>query len=420
MLSTIQAATIRLLRWSEQYTKADMVYLTKGSFWVTLGRIGTNLISIVLVFIYANLLPKETYGLFQYALAIIGTLNIFTLTGMNSAVSQAVASGKEGVLRASVRYQLKWNMLMFGAAGILGIYYFFMGNLHLAGALFLLGLSVPITNAFSTYTAFLDGKKAFRLNSLFGIGATALYVICMSTAVILSGEFIWLIIAYASASLAASILFYAITLQHFQPVESEASSAITYGWKLTGIGVMTPLVSQLDKVILANFWGATELAVYSLATVIPNRATTSLKSLMSVGFPKFAMRTPEEINKVFFRRIFQGMVIGLFCAVAYILISPYLFFYLLPKYLDSIAYSQILAISFIFALPNRYISLLLESQKFSKKIFINSTIQNLLRIACYIFFGIWSGIFGLVVAHVLLSFIGMLINIYIWRFEKKL
>jgi len=109
------------------------------------------------------------------------------------------------------------------------------------------------------------------------------------------------------------------------------------------------------------------------------------------------------------------MFTGSMIAILYIIISPYLFKYLLPQYLDGVFYSQIIAIGFIFAMPNRYINLLLESQKLSRVIFIKDMIQSIMVLLFYVVLGIWGGIFGLVIAYVSTSFIGMLFNIIMWR-----
>src|SRR3989344_1043788 len=96
---------------SEGFFKADMVYVAKGNSWQMFGQIVTSLLSLSLIFVFANFLSKETYGTYRYILSLAGILNIFTLTGMNQSVSQAVANGKDGVLKTSVSYQLKWNVM---------------------------------------------------------------------------------------------------------------------------------------------------------------------------------------------------------------------------------------------------------------------------------------------------------------------
>lgn len=403
------------LRWSERYTGLDMVYLTKGSFWITFGQVTSNALSLFLIIAFANLLPKETYGLYRYILSLGAIMGVFSLTGMNSAVARAVATGHEGALRVSVRYQLKWNLLMLAAFWTLAGYYFIRGDSLFATSFLILGLFTPATLALNTYGAYLEGKKDFRLASISSVISTFIYVLGMLATMLLSREVIWLIITYSAVTLGSTLFFYIFTLRKFKPPHTPAGDTLKYGRELTFIGVISPIASQIDKIILAHFWGTAQLALYSLAMAVPDRATGLIKNWVGLGAPKFATKAPEEINKIFYTRIIQGMIVGSICFVGYLVIAPYLFKYLIPQYLDALIYSQILAVSFIFAIPNRYVSLLLVSQKMSRIIFINSMIQNITRIILYVVFGISGGIMGLVLAFVLMSLLGMLVNVTMWR-----
>ena len=416
MIQTLRQKIYRLLRWSERYTKADMVYIARGGFWVTFGQVMSNLLSLALIVAFANLLPKETYGLYRYILSIAGVLNIFTLTGMNNAVSRAVAAGDESSFRTSISYQFKWNLMMLAAFFVLGGYYAFHGDSMFAFAFFILGTFIPATLVLNTYGAYLDGKREFRIASITSALSTLVYVIGVLAAILFSGDILWLIAAYAITTFCSTFFFYTYTLRRFKPaVPTGNDNALRYGRELTFIGFIAPIAAQIDKIVLAHFWGAADLAVYSLARAVPDKATLLIKNLVGIGFPKFSAKTPEEINRVFYRRVFQGMAIGATASVLYIIVSPFLFIYILPQYLDAIVYSQILALSFIFAMPNRYISLLLVSQKLSQRILTNNVILSVLNITLYVVLGISGGILGLVIAYVLNSFIGMLINIAVWR-----
>ena len=404
-----------LLRWSEKYFKTDMVYATKGNFWQMSGQMANSIMSIGLLFLFANLLPKETYGTYRYILSLASILSVLTLTGMNQAVSQAVANGREGVFKTSVKYQLKWNIMQLAAFWILSGYYFLNGNVTLSISFFVLGLVSPIIAALNTYSAFLDGKRNFKLNNLFSIAGTAIYVAGMIAAIMLSKESISLVIAYSLATLVSNIIFYFSVLKLYNPGREEAKDTLKYGRELTYIGFMNPIVSQIDKIILSHFWGATALAVYSLSMAVPERAISIIKSWVSIGLPKFASKTPEEINQVFYLRVFQGMGVGLICFIGYILIAPYMFKYLIPTYMEGLLYSQIIAISLITAIPNRYTSLVMTSQKLSGVIFTNSLIQSIIKIVLYTIMGMWRGIMGLVWAFVLMNMTSMFINIAMWR-----
>ncbi|OHA30074.1 MAG: hypothetical protein A3G52_02240 [Candidatus Taylorbacteria bacterium RIFCSPLOWO2_12_FULL_43_20] len=418
-MQNLRNKTHQFLRGTERFFKADMVYLAKGNFWQISGQAISNILSLGLIILFANLLPKETYGLYKYILSLAGALNIFTLTGMNQAIVQAVAAGNDGALRTSVKYQMKWNVMQFIAFLILGTYYLLNDNQYLGISLLVMGIFSPLTFALNTYGAYLEGKKSFRYNSIFSAGSTFIYVAGMVVAIMSGGKIIWLVVAYSFTTFVSTAIFYIITLRIFHPPDTPSSDVLKYGRELTFIGFLAPIVSQIDKIILSHFWGATQLAVYSLATAIPDRVVPLIKSLIGIGLPKFSTKTPEELNKVFYTRIFQGMAVGAVCFVGYFVLSPYLFKYLLPKYLEGVLYSQLLAVSFIFALPNRYIGLLLTSQKLSRLSFISNFIQSIIRVLLYVVLGIFGGILGLISTHVLMSFIGMLINMATWRLHSR-
>jgi len=418
-MNTLQTKLYQWLRASEKYTKIDMVYLTKNGFWVTFGQVMASVISLLLIIAFANLLPKETYGLYRYILSLAGILNIFTLTGMNSAISRAVAGGNEGILRTLVRYQLKWNVLMLVGFLVLSAYYFFNGDTIFATAFFILGIFTPATLSLNTYGAYLDGKRAFRMASTASILSTLVYTLGMIGMIFISDNVLLLIGTYACITFATTAFFYFYTVHRFNLPLSTDTDTLSFGKKLTITNLITPIASQADKIILAHFWGPAEVAIYVLAQTIPARATALIKNIVGVGAPKFAIQTPKKINKIFYTRILQGALFGACATVGYIFIAPYVFAYILPQYLDSVLFSQILAFAFIVAIPNRYVSLLLVSQKFSKAIFINNIIQNIVRILLYAGLGIYGGILGLVLAHVSAAYVGIIINVIVWRFHTR-
>jgi O-antigen/teichoic acid export membrane protein len=415
-MKKIKAKIVKLLLWSQKYTRADMLYLAKGGFWVMFGQGMNGILSLATLVAFANLLPKETYGLYKYILSILGILNIFTLTGMNSAVSRSVARGNDGVLKPAVLYQLKWNSLMLVACLLLAGYYFIKDDTVLASSLFILGIFVPFTLAFGTYGSYLEGKKQFRTANIFGIISTFTYSIGILIAIILSDEVIWLIATYALTTFISSFIFYLYTIKKFNPpVAGNAEETLAYGRTLTYIRLLGPIISQIDKIILAHFWGPAQLATYAFASAIPSKSGPALKKIIDIGFPKFATNTHEKINTIFYKRIFQGLLIGTIVAIFYALIAPYLFTHLLPQYTDGIVYSQILGLTLIFALPTRYIGLLFESQKMTRVTLINTTINSFIAIFLFVGLGMAGGLLGLTIAVVLHSFLGFLVNLISWK-----
>lgn len=397
-----------------------MLYLAKGGFWVMFAQGINGILSLVLLVAFANLLPKETYGLYKYILSILGILNIFTLTGMNGAVSRSVARGNDGVLKPAVLYQLKWNSLMLAACLLLAGYYFMKDDTVLASSLLILGIFVPFTLAFGTYGSYLEGKKQFGTANIFSVISTFIYSIGILITIIVSDQVIWLIAVYAITTFISTFIFYLYTIKKFNPPLSDnIEETLAYGRTLTYIRLLGPITSQIDKIILAHFWGTAQLATYALASAIPSKGVPALKKIIDIGFPKFAANTHGKINTVFYTRIFQGLLIGTMASITYILIAPYLFTYLLPQYTDGIIYSQILGLTFIFALPTRYIGLLFESQKMTRVTLINTTINSFLAIFLFISLGMMGGLLGLSVAFTLHSFLGFLVNLVSWKLNTR-
>src|SRR3990172_6841992 len=89
----------QLLRQSEDFLKTDMVYLTKGGFWLSLGHGVAMLAGFFISIAFANLFPKESFGTYKFILSMVAMLGAFSLTGIGVAITQAVARGNGGSLR---------------------------------------------------------------------------------------------------------------------------------------------------------------------------------------------------------------------------------------------------------------------------------------------------------------------------------
>ncbi|MDO8676857.1 MAG: oligosaccharide flippase family protein [Candidatus Azambacteria bacterium] len=418
-MSIIKRNYYGLLQYGTEFLGLDLKYFASGGFWTTLGQGINTVLSLILLIAFANLLPKETYGFYRYILSLAGIFNIFTLMGMNTAVGQAVAAGNEGALKTSVKYQLKWNLIMAVAFWTLGGYYFINDNKILAISFLIFGIFIPLTSAFNTYGAYLEGKKKFKINNLFGIFSTALYVTGMILIMFLSKEVLPLIIAYSLTAFAATAFFYFKTIQLFNPPETPSRETIEYGKKMSYLRFISPIVAQIDKIVLTNYWGVEQLAVYALASAIPEKIGPYIKDMIGLGMPKLAQKTVKDINIVFWKRIFQTLGLGIVLSLGYILLSPIVFKYLLPQYLDSIFYSQILAITFVFITPVGYLGAAFTSQKMVRPIIISGLSMSITRIILYVILGIWGGILGLVLAQVIYYIIVFFVNIALWKFNKS-
>jgi O-antigen/teichoic acid export membrane protein len=422
MISKIKGKAKAWLLWSEKYAQADMFYIASNSFWTSLNFGITSIFSLALIFFFANFLSKETYGNYRYVMSISGALGFLTLSGMSTAVTQAVARGHDGILRYAVKLQLKWNMLFLAASSLVGAYYIANDNSVVGLSILILGLSFPFISAFSTFGDFMSGKKEFKLIAIWGIATNIIYTSSMILAIIFGKSVLVLVIVYSLSNLVVSGFLYLKTIKIFNPPhqkQTEEKNLLNYGFHLSLVNVFGTVSQYVDKVLVFHYLGAVQLAVYGLALAIPERIRGYTKSLNSIVLPKLSGKEISNIRPVFYKRILQGMAVGALISLVYILLSPYVFKFFLPKYLESIRYSQAISLYFIANLPLSYIASIFRSQKMLRAIYLSSTVFAISKITLFVILGALWGVWGIVLASLIGYFGGLVYYIALWEFESR-
>ena len=69
--NTIRQKIKEILIWSQKYTKTDMVYLVKGSFWTSLGKLFSTLSGLIILIILTRYVSKEIVGQYNFFLSIL-------------------------------------------------------------------------------------------------------------------------------------------------------------------------------------------------------------------------------------------------------------------------------------------------------------------------------------------------------------
>lgn len=409
------------LNWLQGYTQADMRYLARGGFWSSVNFFTGSLLSVFLVLAFANFLDKETYGIYKYILSLTGSLSFLTLTGMNTAVIQAVAGGDENAFLRSIRIQKKWNMLYVLGAVFLSTYYFINDNHLFAYGILIVGLTFPLTVTFNTYGAYLAGKKDFKRSSIYATISNTIYIVVMVITLFLTQNILILITVYALANFLPNIYLHYKIVRDFKPARSDSGNQglFKYSAQLSFVNIFGTLSQYVDKIVVFHYLGAVQLAVYNFALLIPERVRGYSKNVGSILLPKLAAKTVAEIAPVFYKRFWQGAFIGAVISSAYILTAPYLYKLFLPQYLESVIYSQVMSLTLIFTVPATYVGSIFYAQKMIKTIYLSSAVGHLSKIGLFIVLGALWGIWGVIFSFVLTYSLGTLYNFYLWHLEVK-
>jgi len=406
-MNKIKNKIYKILRYSEKYTKTDMNYATKSGSWLTVGQIISSASSFLLAIAFANLLPREVYGNYKYILSIFGLLSIFSLPGIGIAVIQAVARKIEGPFHQAFKTKLKWGAVGSLIAIIIGIYYLYQGNTILPIPLFLCALFLPLMQATQIYISLLHGRKLFSWATKFGSMTRILSTASMVGALLLTNSLIWIMFAYLFINTLINTLIYLLTKKKFKPNHQQDEETIRYGKHLSFLEVLGTIGFYFDRFLIFHYLGAVELAIYSLASAPLDQAKKFYGMINAMIFPKFSERNVMEIRRGMKNKFIRLFLITLVIVVIYILIAPYIYRIFFPKYLDSIFYSQLLALS-LFGFTFLPASTALRAKKKVKELYFNYILNFVLQIILMICFITWLGLLGLVIARIIIRILSFL------------
>ena len=410
------------LRSSERLFNLDMVYAVKGGLWTTL-RFSVSLLgSIATMVAFGNLLSREAYGTYNYLLSLAASLSFLTFSGVGTAVLRAVARGYENIVPFALRLQLKYNLIAISVVLSAAIYYGYKGDALFALSLTLLALAYPLAEAFHIYEQVLTSKKRFdilaKIDSLNNLATTVVVVITL----LLTNNILILVGIYTLMSLGPNILSYwwsVRDLDKSEPNPETLAEMHRTAFHITGAGLIGTASQYIDKIILFQVAGPAALAIYSFATTGPERIKGLIKNWVGISVPKLAQKSTTQIHAIFYKRICFSVLIGTLLALTYTTLSPLLFELFLPRYLDSISYSQVYALGLIAIPATVYIGAIFATQNMLRATYTQSVASQITRIILFLIFGwLWQA-WGLVIGSVVSNFINALYSIIIWEWEYR-
>lgn len=397
MFAPVKEATHKALRWSEKYTKTDMLYMAHGGFWLTLAKGVGMFSSLLLATAMANLISPEVFGTYKFVLAAAGVIGAFSLVGMGTGIIRAVARGHEGAFLSGISAYLKWSLGMVAMSFAAALYYYVSGNNTLAISFLLVAACNPILIGYSFFSQFISGKKDFRTQSVFDSIADFVPAIILIGALFLTQNPVYLILVYFASGITTNLLLHYATVRKYRPNDSVDPETIPYAKHLSLMAVVGKIAENIDKVLVFHYMGAAQLATYAFAQTPIAQLKLLNEIPAKLAIPKLSTRNLAELKKTLPRKIFFLVGVMFVIVIVYILIAPVVFKLLFPKYLGAVIYTQVLALSLILAPGSIFNDALMAHLK-KKELYISQTILPVVKIALFILllplFGIWGAIWA--------------------------
>lgn len=401
------------LRQSESFLKTDIVYLAKGGFWISLSQGVAMLAGLLVSIAFANLFPKESFGTYKFILSMTGIVSIFSLAGISTAVTQAVAQGNGGSLKQGFRINLKWSIGVFLGGLALSIYYYINGDILLSFSLFLAGIISPLTQSASLYAAYILGKKDFKRNSFYSVIRNVAPAAALILTLLLTRSLPIIITVYFFSGVIVSLFLYNRTLHTYQQENKQEDPGLSsYSRHLSAMEIIGSIASYLDKILIFHYLGAAPLAIYAFAIAPVEQLQGGKKILSSLILPKLSERSFEELQKSGPRKALLLTVYALVLAGVYIFLAPYFYKFLFPQYIDAVFYSQVYALTLL-AVSGTIFNDTLQAHKKKKELYLYRTIVPVTQIALFFILLPRFGLMGLIVTHVIIRSFSSLIGYYL-------
>lgn len=407
MWHAFRALAHTLLRRSERYTKTDMLYLAKGSFWLVASQGTAVLAGVGIAVALANLVSPEVFGTYKFVLSLAGVIGAFSLTGMALAVTQSVAKGSEGALRQGFKTSLMWSTGVMFIAFAGAFYYYLNDNTVLAASLLIVGVFSPLTHSASLFGSYLTGKKEFRVQALYNICRTLVFAGVFIGTLFLTDNPLLIVAVYFLGNAAITLYCYHRTLRACAPQEGTDPDLTRFSTHLSVMNILILIGNHLDKVLVFHVLGATPLALYAFAVAPVDSLRSVNKVIQTLVLPKFSERSFSDLQKSIPRKAALLLLCVIPITAAYIMAAPYLYRLLFPQYVDAVALSQLYALVLL-ATPFILFYHMLLAHKKKKELYATHVFMPLSKIALFLILLPLYGLMGLIIALIVAKVLELL------------
>ncbi len=396
----MMSALRSLVLWSPE--RLQLYHGAASIFLLRFIQLGMGLAA---TYFLARSMSKDAFGEYNMVLNAIGVLTIFSLSGLNNSIMQAVARGYTGTYRATVPIAFGSSFLGSAVLVALGGWYNWQGNLQLALGLLMSAFLFPFAHGLVQWKSVITGNGKFG-HLLFhdGIASVMTYSLIITAVLFYPGQYVLPIVL---ALLVPGIYNAALTIANYRQIPPDAlvePHNIRYGIATTLYSSLGAIGSNLDRLLLFFFLSPGALAVFVAAGRIPDLLSGAMQDVAAVLAPRLSKHVSytKRLDHIFRLMSFvYAIVVVVFAFAAMPFVVPFLFG---SNYADAIPYAQALtcsvAVGFLSSLRFRYIRSKIDARGFRDVILVSSGV----RLASFLLLVPWLGLIGAVISTFIFQF----------------
>ena len=409
-MRSLRNLVYRALRGSEGLFKTDMIYLTKGGFWLSFGQVLSTLAALASAVVLANQLDQNTYGIYKYILTAFGLLATTNLLGINTSLTQSIIRDGESSVLPALREKIKWSLWGSVLAVAGALYYLYKGNTNYFALFALVAAFLPFLETLTIYDAVLQARKDFRKSTLYSLAVQMVASGSLIISTLLTENVVIIIAAFFGSTTLVKYWFYLKVTNSINPSGVSGETVIPYGKYLSFISAFNNLTNYIDKLAIYFLLGPINLAIYSIAIAPVDHLKSLLKGVKTLSFLKLSGQDGLGMEGRLRYRLGLLSVLVLAASAAYVFVAPYLFSILFPKYIESIIYSQVFALS-LFAVITAFVAetalVAIGAKRQITQYNLFNNLFGLVIIMVFVYFyGLWGAVAGRIVNRVTLMISG--------------
>lgn len=365
-------------------------------FLLRLIQLGAGLVA---TYFLARSMSRESFGEYNMVLNAIGVLTIFSLSGLNNSIMQAVARGYAGTYRATVPIAFASSFLASVVLIVLGGWYYWRGHLQLAQGLVIAAFLFPLTHGLVQWKSVITGNGGFgRLLLHDGLAGVMTYGLIVASVLLYPGQYVLPIVV---ALVVPGIYNVLLTVLSYRQIPRDApveTRNVRYGIETSVFSSLGAIGSNLDRLLLFFFLSPAALAVFVAAGRLPDLLSGAMQDVSAVLAPRLAKYDSytERLDRMFaLLSVIYGTAIVLLAFTAMPALVVFLFG---DAYADAVPYAQALtcsvAIGYLANLRFRYIRSQIDARSFRDITLISSAV----RLAAFVILVPPFGLVGAVVA----------------------
>lgn len=381
--------------WLSTHLQMDVRFYSRSFTWLAFGHASGVVRGLATTFLMVRWLPTVTLGQFRYILALFGIAGIFSMSGMSAAVIRGVAKGDTIVARVALKRILRIAPLGALALLLAAGERLWAGEPTVAMGLAIAAIAFTPYSVSGLYGSILTGQGKIKELTYLAVINNLVYAALFLALLRLDRSLVIVTFAYFGLDILFRGFLTLRELRRLHPVGS-ADTHVALGNHLAGINVMQAIAGQLDQVLVQRFGGYASLALFSVATIIPEQIKDFVNSIGGTLLQRKSTQQPNAKTVATNRRHFWVMMAGATAVIGvYALTAPILIPLLFPRYAEAVWLSVVYSIGLL-ALPTLAGQMFLQAHQQIKKLWIfyivNTTVQIGANALLIPFYGVWGAV----------------------------